>query len=66
MKTVKAFNQKGWDLTLSQTKEDKFQVTLTRDEWPVDLSSELLDYITASMLFDKWLEDLKSIVIKGV
>jgi len=65
MKTIKSFEQKGWALSVSETRDSMYLVELKRDEISVDCSGKLGDYSTASIIFDEWLKDLTVIITKG-
>lgn len=65
MKTIKSFEQKGWALSVSETRDSMYLVELKRDEISVDCSGKLIDYKTATVVFDSWLSDLNSILNKG-
>ena len=65
MKTIKSFEQKGWALSVSETRDSMYLVELKRDEKSVDCSGKLTDYKTASVVFDSWLSDLNTIISKG-
>lgn len=63
MKTIKSFEQKGWTVSLNETKNSKFNVELRRDDIKVDKSSDVVDYKTAGLIFDRFLSDLTSRVL---